>query len=245
VPPLLSWRHAEAPGKGDGQAAPTLGEKKANVKFLFSHLLTRFRSQTEDGAPTLSTVPCCSYYSLFAGLRHDEDMPDPLPRSAGVTAAATYAILCCVTALFFWGYVFVFLVNASADDQGRHIYQNYPVIFWVIALAPPALIALGVRTAVGLLHLRPWARLTSMLWATVALALCAAIIAFRPFETFIIPQRFVNHVVLLKQLISVSFVVLLLPISVWWLFYFRTRGVKLQFVSSANAHAGLPTPEKI
>jgi hypothetical protein len=150
-------------------------------------------------------------------------------RSAGVTAAATYAILCCTTAFVVWGYVFLLLLNAAPSDDGRYFYQLFPVRFLLVALVPPAVIGFGVRTAVGLLHLRPWARWTSMVSAAIFLVLSLVIIAFRPFETFVIPHQFVSQNVLTQQMIWFSFVIMLLPASIWWLFYFRTHKVKLQF----------------
>lgn len=152
------------------------------------------------------------------------------PRSVGVTAAATYAILCCLTAFLFWSYLFLTIVNAPADEQGAHLYQTFPVQFLFLALVPPALIALGVRTAIGLFQLRPWARVGALVWASMSLTLCLALIAFRPFETFYIPEHFVREAELYKQLIAVSFMLMLFPVSVWWLFYFRAKGVKMQFL---------------
>lgn len=151
-------------------------------------------------------------------------------RTAGVTAAATYAILCCVTALLLWGYLVVSLLDLPRDHQGRHVYELFPVTFLLVVLVPPAVIAIGVRTAIGLLQLRPWARWASTLWAAIALMLCLAIIAFRPYQTFVVPAKFVNLAILTKQMIAISFVLMLLPVSVWWLFYFRTKSVKLQFL---------------
>jgi hypothetical protein len=162
-------------------------------------------------------------------------------RSAGVTAAATYAILCCATALGFWGYIMLGAINGPADDQGRHFYNLFPIVFTLVLLLPPAVIAMGIRTAVGLLFLRSWARRTSLIWAAISLLLCLAIIAFRPFETFVIPQHFVSQVVLTKQMISISFVLILFPVSVWWLFYFRTRSVKMQFLAASQSSGASET----
>ena len=159
-------------------------------------------------------------------------MPNPPPRSAAVTAAATYAVLCCVTALGFWGYIFLSMVNSPADSQGRHFYQRFPGPFFFIALVPPALIALGIRTAIGLFQLRPWARVAALVWAAMFLTLCLALIAFRPFETLFIPQRFVREAELFKQMVAISFIVMILPVSVWCLFLFRAKSVKMQFLSS-------------
>ena len=161
-------------------------------------------------------------------------MSTPSPRSAGVTAAATYAILCCVTALGFWGYIVLIMVNSPVDNQGRHLYQKFPGPFLLLALVPPALIALGMRTAIGLLQLRPWARIAALAWAAFSLTLCLALIAYRPFETFFIPQRFVREVELFKQMVAISFLLMILPVSVWWLFLFRAKSIKKQFLSSES-----------
>lgn len=170
------------------------------------------------------------------GLRHCGAMATQPPRSAGVTAAATYAILCCVTALFVWGFFVLQLLNTQ-DDDGHTFFDYFPVAFVLVAVIPPAIIGLGIRTAVGLLQLRPWARRASLIWAATALTLCLGLIAFRPFETFVIPQHFVSQSVLTRQMVAISFVLMLLPVSVWWLFYFRTKRVKLQFVGNDVSEA--------
>jgi hypothetical protein len=159
-------------------------------------------------------------------------MANPLPRSAGVTAAATLAMLCCVSALILWSYSFLAIVNAPPNDNGKHLYEVFPISFLTIALAPPMLIALGFLTALGLFRLRPWARIAALTWASIALSFCLAMIAFRPFETFFFPDHFVSDLQSFKQLISISFLVMVMPISTWWLLMFRLPNVKLQFAST-------------
>jgi hypothetical protein len=149
-------------------------------------------------------------------------------RSAGVTAAATFALLASASALLAWGSVLLPLLNAPPDSAGKHVYQIYPVQFALLTFVPPLLIA------VGILQLRPWARLAALIWAAAALAACLAIIAFRPFETFFIPRRFVTQAESFKQLMTISCVIMLLPASLWWLFFFRLSSVKRQF-QQANA----------
>jgi len=151
-------------------------------------------------------------------------------RSAGVTAAATFALLGSITAFFVWGNFFLALLNFPPDDQGKHIYQTHAIAFLLIAVVPSVLIALGIQTGIGLFQLRSWARVAALTWASIALVFCLAMIAFRPFETFFIPDHFVSELVSLKQLIAISFVLMLLPVSVWWLFFFRMKSVKMQFL---------------
>jgi len=150
-------------------------------------------------------------------------------RSAGVTAAATLAVLGSVIAFFVWGWLFLPLMNLPPDSDGHHAYQVHPITFALIALVPPFLVALGMRTGIGLFRLRPWARKAALVWASIALVFCLSMIALRPFETFAIPEHFVTEAESMKQLLAVSTVFMLLPVSIWWLFFFRLKSVVEQF----------------
>ena len=150
-------------------------------------------------------------------------------RSAGVTAAATLAVLGGVIAFLLWGWFFLPLMSLPPDSNGKYAYQVHPLPFALIALVPPFLVALGMGTGICLFQLRPWARKAALLWASMALAFCLSMIALRPFETFAIPEHFVTEAESMKQLLAVSAVFMLLPISIWWLFFFRLKSVVEQF----------------
>jgi hypothetical protein len=150
-------------------------------------------------------------------------------RSAGVTCAAALAILGSGSALFVWGSFFLGVLNSPPDDYGKHLYELYPFTLFLMASVPLFLIASGIRTGIGLFQLKPWARRAALLWASVAICFCLYIIAFRPFETFFIPERFVSEVESFKQLLAISLVVALFPVSLWWIFFFRLPSVKRQF----------------
>jgi hypothetical protein len=150
-------------------------------------------------------------------------------RSAGVTASATLAMLGSASALVVWGWVFRGLATLPPDDHGRHAYQSHPIAFLSLALVPPLLIAIGLRMGVGLFQLKPWARKAALLWATMALTFSLSVIAFRPYQTFVIPERFVSDAESLKQLLAVALLIFTFPVSVWWIFYFTRPSVKLQF----------------
>ena len=167
-------------------------------------------------------------------------MGNPRLRSAGVTAAATLAILGSASALLAWGYFVLLVLNAPPDIHGKHLYQLFPLAFALVAVVPPALIAIGVRMGIGLLQLRPWARLAALIWASVALFFCLGMIAFRPFETFFFPNRFVTEFQSFRQLVAIAFIIMLMPVSIWWLFYFRAKSVRLQFLA-AEAEASSPS----
>jgi hypothetical protein len=150
-------------------------------------------------------------------------------RSAGVTAAATLGILCSVTCLLLWGRFFLSMMNLPPDSQGKHLYETHPLIFLTFTVIPPLLVALGLRTSIGLFHLSAWARRGALLWAVLAFVFASLIIAFQPYETFAIREEFVSAVASEKQLIAVAFVTFTFPLGAWWMFYFTRPHVIAQF----------------
>lgn len=192
----------------------TLGETKANVKYRFGY--------ARCGGALFSVAPVwCHAHTMVSGKI----------RSAGVTASAALAMLVSLSALFLWGWFFLPLLSLPADSSGKYIYQSHIAAFLTVALLPPTFVAIGIRTSIGLFQLKPWARRAATLMAVIALVLSLSMIAMRPFETFFIPDQFVSEAESLKQLLAIAFVFMLLPISAWWLFFFRFKGVKAQFES--------------
>jgi hypothetical protein len=175
------------------------------------------------------------------------NMATTQPRSAGVTAAATLLIMYSVSGLLLWAYFFIPLLDTPLDDSGKHMYELYPIAFFLLASIPPALIAVGVRIAIGLFHLKSWARIGGLIGAAIATALCLLVIARWPFETFVIPYHFVGPIQSMKQRLMISFVIMLLPVNVWWLFLFRMKSVKAQFspVAIESSSVTASTTEKV
>ena len=125
--------------------------------------------------------------------------------------------------------------------RGRKIYEAHPILTFLVATLPFLLIASGIHTGIGLFQLKAWARKAALLWAGAALCFSLWFIAFRPYQTFFIPEDFVSELQSLKQLLAVSLVFATLPVSIWWIFLFRMESVKRQFepaASSATSPAG-------
>ena len=127
-------------------------------------------------------------------------------RSAGVTAAATLALLSSITAFLLWGYFFHALLNVPLNSMGKRVYETHPLEFFSLAALPPLIIAMVFRTGIGLFQLRPWARKAALICASVAILFPLSFIAFRPYETFVISERFVTEAESLKQLMAISFI---------------------------------------
>lgn len=172
-------------------------------------------------------------FSLSAVM--DETVWTSTRRSAAVTCAAALAILGSTSALLVWGSIFLRVLNEPPYSQGNHLYELHPFTWFLMFSVPLFLIASGIRTGIGLFQLKPWARQAALLWAGVALCFCLYLIAFRPFETFFIPDRFVSEMESFKQLLAISLMVALFPISIWWIFLFRLPSVKRQFEESSQS----------
>jgi hypothetical protein len=125
------------------------------------------------------------------------------------------------------------MLAAPADDKGKHIYETQTLMFVVLAVVPPLLVALGIRTSIGLFQLKPWARKGALLWGVLAFVMSSLVIAFQPYETFVIREEFVSPVVSIKQLLSISFVIFTFPLGAWWIFYFTRSRVVKQFQPQA------------
>ena len=161
-------------------------------------------------------------------------------RSAGVTAAAALGILGGLSSLLVWGWFFVSTVNLPPDSQGKHAYQTHSLAFFTFALIPPLLVAMGIRTSIGLFQLKSWARRSALLWAAFALVFSSSVIAFRPYETFAIPEDFVSSLESLKQLLAISFVGFTFPAAAWCLLYFTRKRVMAQFEPAAQTDSTDP-----
>ena len=153
----------------------------------------------------------------------------PQVRSAGVTAAATVAVLGSLTTLIIWGWFFREALNTRIEESGKNFYQAFPLITLVLATFPPIMVAAGLRISVGVFQLKEWARKAMLIWAIAGLASALAFVAFRPYETFVFPEEFVGEISSAKQLFSISYVLFILPMSVWWLFLFTRQGTRRQF----------------
>jgi hypothetical protein len=158
----------------------------------------------------------------------------PTSRSAGVTAAATFAILASIAAVYIWWPIFIHMIHIPPDARGQHVYQKHPLLLITFTILLPLFIALAFSTGLGLVFLKSWARKTALLCATLALIFALCMIAYRPYETFYISENYVAESESFQQILAISFVFFLLPLGIWWLLYFTRKNVIAQFRSSPS-----------
>lgn len=137
-------------------------------------------------------------------------------------------------AFLVWGWLLFRLFNLPHDPHGESLVSTFPFSIISIAVFPPMVVFLGLKTALGLLQLRPWSRKSALLWAAFSLSLCLFLLARYPYEILVIDnEHFVGEFASFKQLIAQSLLIFLVPNSIWWLFLFTRKSVKAQYESPA------------
>ena len=159
-----------------------------------------------------------------------------MPKSPGVIASGVVSIIGSVVFLLIAA-VMVFVVPPPVANA-----PDVRVVSLVSAAMLAALSALGIATGVGLLRLRPWARISILVYAGImsGVSLMAGVMmAFIPLPTAQNVDASVMHAMrpMLAGLYAVPFL-----IGVWWLIQFNTQSTKAAFASNAPEHqdAGRP-----
>jgi hypothetical protein len=205
----------------------TLGEKKANVKLLFSFALP---------SPLPSAVCLEVIYS--------RSMDSAAKRSASVTVAAVVAIiasllLVLVCSIAFLAMLFVKLPGATSE---------LPPYVRSAALAGQGfmicLSLFGLATGIGLIYLRNWARIAVLIWGGFAVffGIIGIPIAYlAQFTASPNAQALPAESVQAIRWILLFVYGLPLATGVWWLILFNRKTVKGQFAGAPiAADVGLP-----
>ena len=146
-----------------------------------------------------------------------------MSKPAGVTASAIVAIVGSTIIMVFGSLMIIALFIET--PQGK---EPISVPLGIAVAAMYIMIAgLGIRTAIGLFRLRPWARTSILVFAAFlgvvgSLGLAMTIVGPMPAGS---GQGF-------RRGLAVLFAIPL-AISVWWLIQFNTRSTKAAFASSA------------
>jgi hypothetical protein len=161
-----------------------------------------------------------------------------MKRSAGVTTAAIVLLSGSVLAFLLTAFVLITITwrstAAPRSDFPRQM-LILAVLFYAFFLCVEAF---GILTGIGLLRLKNWARITTIVFAVCIILeslqwLLGALI-FRliplPSEPNIPP-----HFYLVIRAVLAGIGLLLLSIGVWWLVLFTRRGVRAQFQSAPSS----------
>jgi hypothetical protein len=205
----------------------TLGEKKANVKLLFTFALL---------SPSSSALNVEVIYS--------RPMASPSKLSASVIAAAVVAILGGLFTLLSCSAVFLMMLLVKVPSTSSELPPSVRTFSLAAQGFMICLSLFGIATGIGLIYLRKWARISILIWG----GFCAFFgvigipIAFlMPFpQTPNVPDLPAGSMQLFRWILLMIYGVPLL-IGIWWLILFNRKSVKAQFAGMAvSADLSLP-----
>jgi hypothetical protein len=179
-----------------------------------------------------------------------------MKRSVGITASAVISILGSACAVAFGGLMFVTTVLSSLPsipptEAGQPPLVSSPrLMLGVMSGFYFAFAVWGIVSAIGLLRLRNWARISFVVFAVLltlfsfggAFASVMGLLvgpAVAPTENA--PTVVINAVFIVLLAFSISFATL----AIWWLIYFNRAAVKVQFTNGAQVPAGPSIPMSV
>lgn len=150
-----------------------------------------------------------------------------MSRPAGATASAVVAIMGSVFTLLMAAFMFAAAFMDLPQTQPAVPGFGGMMIGTAVFLA--GLAGLGIATAVGLLRMRPWARISIQVFATFIAAISLIALITVPLIP-VPPQTDPAAARIVRPVTLVMFGVPLI-IAVWWLVQFNTRATKAAFAS--------------
>jgi len=178
-----------------------------------------------------------------------------MKRSGGVTASAVIAIIGSVFTILLGGFAILgALLMRTMPNLPTTPAQPVPPVAFLLA---ESILFLGfgiwgIASAVGLLRLKNWARVSLLVFAgllcffSVCCVLVFLLLLVAPLSLPMPPQQNVPPGFMAGFFgTMIVFALLLVALSVWWLFYFNRRDVKGQFMGEAAAAAPSRRPLSI
>jgi hypothetical protein len=167
-----------------------------------------------------------------------------MKRSAGVTIAAVIALLGSICAGFF---AVIGIIAGLFLPRGNDAMKNLPQQGALPILASMIVGALfefgfagwGLATAIGLIRLKPWSRISILIYAgllAISVAFMAMIFMLLPLPVTPNTSQNFNFII---RFIMASICVVPFSIAVWWLVLFTRKSVVAQF-SGVASNATIP-----
>ncbi len=156
-----------------------------------------------------------------------------MPRSSGITASAVIAIIGSVFTLL--GGFFVVLGSIMVPKMEKTPTGVMTSIFIFEALIFFGFGAWGLASGIGLLKLKPWARISLLIYAAILAFISlptALLMLFVPFPGVNDPNL-PPHFMLFIRVGIALFYAMLAALAIFWLYFFNKRSVKAQFSSAA------------
>lgn len=168
-------------------------------------------------------------------------MSDPHRRSASVTAAGVVAIVCSALTSFgvllgTLGLLFSFGLSHRLPSPPFVQVMTFAMMIIFLAIS-----VFGIFAGIGLLRLKNWARIATLVWAGITVPNSAFIILLFVLIPIPTPPGTPPNFVYLFRFFSVLFYGIPLTIAVWWLILFTRKSVAAQFAVQTNESIAGPS----
>jgi hypothetical protein len=161
--------------------------------------------------------------------------------SGSIIAAGVIEILWSILAALGAAAAFGVFLIAPMPAVGPQFPAGIKTMMEAMMLLFFALAVFGLFTGVGVIRLKEWARISTLVWAGVAAFFSVIVLLFAMFMPFpAVPNQTAESVPLARVIIVVCYGIPLL-ISIWWLILFNHKAIVSQFRSSQSSVARDPT----
>jgi hypothetical protein len=119
-------------------------------------------------------------------------------------------------------------------QTGQRLTLDLDARLFVFTIAPGAFSLLGLISAIGIFYLKEWARIAVLCLSTVPVLGSGLLVTLQPQSVFPPPQPDEQYAIAtigngLGLAIYEVLLVVLIPVSIWWLVLFTRASVKTQF----------------
>jgi hypothetical protein len=150
-----------------------------------------------------------------------------------VTAAAVVSLLLSlITLLFGVGFAFAAFVQPVAPSP----IGSFKVYMLSLATFTVAFSSLGIATAVGLFRLRPWARISILIFSGIVAPMCLLTTVLMFFLPLPATPEFPGGETTLRAIVTGIYAFPLL-ITTWWLMQFSTARTKAAFAGDSSGQS--------
>jgi|HubBroStandDraft_6_1064221.scaffolds.fasta_scaffold285839_1 hypothetical protein len=163
-----------------------------------------------------------------------------MKRSSGITVSSIFVFIGSGATLLFAAIMVAAGLLAGAEAK-QAAFMKY--MMFVIAAIEAGFAAWGVASAVGLLRVREWARISMLVFSALLLLMSVpgfAIILVMPLQMppSATDPELANHVLLATRVGMCIFYAALIAIAAFWLYFFNSRSVRDQFKGFAALASG-------
>jgi hypothetical protein len=162
-------------------------------------------------------------------------------RSTGVTATAVLAIVGSAFCI-----LFSLLVIAAAflipSDPPQPPFFKFALPFTAALFIGGS--ALGIATAIGLLRLRRWARISLLVFSGLLVFFAGISVPLIFAVPIHVQDNLPAEAIRTTRIVFSVFYLLLVAVGCWWLYLFNTRAVKEQFLGGGTSGPAPQGPQK-